>query len=170
MLRISSELFYPLTFKYPRGTMNFEFSEEQQFIRDQAANFLSQQCTPETVRSILETDKAYHDTLWQSVVDLGWTAMAIPEQYGGLGLGYLELCVIAEELGRVVAPIPFASSVYLATEAIKLAGSEEQKQHYLQQFGHSAEAINNQRQLTGYWRVTNFDAIFAYKKSPVSSL
>ena len=49
---------------------------------------------------------------------MGWTGAAIPEQYGGDGLGYLELCVLAEELGRAVAPVPFSSSVYLATEAI----------------------------------------------------
>ena len=111
--------------------MNFEFSEEQLFIRDQARNFLSQESTPEAVRGILDTDKSYDQDLWQKIVELGWTAMAIPEAYDGLGLGYLELCVIAEELGRALAPVPFASSVYLATEAIKSWGSEEQKKQYL---------------------------------------
>ena len=113
--------------------MNFEFSEEQQFIQDQAANFLREQCGTEVVREILDTDTPYHHKLWQDVVGLGWTAMAIPEAYGGLGLGYLELCVIAQELGRVAAPIPFSSSVYLATEALLLAGNEEQKLNYLPQ-------------------------------------
>jgi alkylation response protein AidB-like acyl-CoA dehydrogenase len=56
---------------------------------------------------------------------------AIPEQYGGLGLGYLELCVIAEELGRALAPVPFSSTVYQFAEAILAAGSEEQKQRLL---------------------------------------
>ena len=111
--------------------MNFEFSEEQLFIRDQARNFLTQESTPEVVRSVLDTDAPYHRELWQKIVELGWTATTIPEAYGGLGLGYLELCVIAEELGRSLAPVPFSSSVYLATEAIKAWGSEEQKQHYL---------------------------------------
>ena len=113
--------------------MNFEFSEEQQFIRDQAATFLREQCSPSVVREVLDSDAPYHQGLWHSVIELGWTAMAIPESYGGLGLGYLELCVIAEEIGRVAAPIPFSSSVYLASEAILLAGSEEQKQLYLPQ-------------------------------------
>jgi alkylation response protein AidB-like acyl-CoA dehydrogenase len=111
--------------------MNFEFSEEQQFIRDQARNFLQQESTPEVVRSVLDTDAPYHRELWQKIVELGWTATTIPEAYGGLGLGYLELCVIAEELGRSLAPVPFSSSVYLATEAIKAWGSAEQRQHYL---------------------------------------
>ncbi len=111
--------------------MNFEFSEEQLFIRDQARNFLSQECTPEVVRRVLDSSIPFERDLWQKIVDLGWTAMTIPESYGGLGLGYLELCVIAEELGRALAPVPFSSSVYLATEAIKSWGSEDQKQHYL---------------------------------------
>ena len=111
--------------------MNFEFSEEQLFIRDQARNFLSQECTTGVVRQVLDTDRPFDQDLWQKIVDLGWTAMTIPESYGGLGLGYLELCVIAEELGRSLAPVPFSSSVYLATEALKSWGSEEQKQHYL---------------------------------------
>ena len=111
--------------------MNLEFSEEQQFIRDQARNFLAQECSAAVVRGVLDSDDAFDRALWQKIVELGWTAMAIPEEYGGLGLGYLELCVIAEELGRVVAPVPFSSSVYLATEAIKSWGSEEQKQKYL---------------------------------------
>ena len=111
--------------------MNFEFSEEQLFIRDQARNFLSQESSAEVVRGVLDTDAAFDSALWQKIVDLGWTAMAIPETYGGLGLGFLELCVVAEELGRSLAPVPFSSSVYLATEAIKAFGSEAQKQHYL---------------------------------------
>lgn len=111
--------------------MNFEFSEDQLFIREQAAGFLREQCTTERVRQTLDGEQAYDQDLWQQVVDLGWPAMAIPEAYGGLGLGYLELCVIAEELGRVVAPIPFSSSVYLATELLKSAASEAQKTEYL---------------------------------------
>lgn len=111
--------------------MNFEFSEEQLFIRDQARNFLTQESTAQVVRSILDTPEPYHRALWQQIVELGWTAMAIPEEFGGLGLGYLELCVVAEELGRSLAPVPFSSSVYLATEAIKAWGSQDQKHYYL---------------------------------------
>ena len=111
--------------------MNLEFSEEQLFIRSQARNFLSQECPASVVRNVLDTDTRFDRSLWQKIVDLGWTAMSIPETYGGLGLGYLELCVIAEELGRSLAPVPFSSSVYLATEAIKSWGTESQKQHYL---------------------------------------
>ena len=112
--------------------MNFEFSEEQKLLREQAQRFLREQCPLDTVRKVQDDDAvSYDQAVWQNMVELGWTAVSIPEQYDGLGMGYLELCVIAEELGRSLAPTPFASSVYLATEALLQFGSESQKQHYL---------------------------------------
>ncbi|MCZ6830144.1 MAG: acyl-CoA/acyl-ACP dehydrogenase [Gammaproteobacteria bacterium] len=111
--------------------MNFEFSDEQKFIQEQARAFLGDKCTAAQVREVLESDLTHHAGLWQQVIELGWPATAIPEEYGGLGLGYLELCVLAEEIGRSLLPAPVSSSIYLATEAIKLAGTEEQKRAWL---------------------------------------
>ncbi len=111
--------------------MNFDFSQEQRFIQSQAREFLSEQCTPQQVREVLESEQTHHAGLWRQVAELGWPATAIPEEWGGLGLGYLELCVIAEELGRAAAPLPFASSVYLAAELLLLAGSDGQKARWL---------------------------------------
>ena len=111
--------------------MNFEFSEEQNLLREQAQGFLAAKCPLTAVRKILDGADRYDRALWKGIVELGWPATTIPEQYGGLGLGYLELCVIAEELGRSLAPTPFSSSVYLATEALLMLGSEAQKQEYL---------------------------------------
>jgi acyl-CoA dehydrogenase len=112
--------------------MNFDFSDEQKLLRDQASRFLRDQATPQRVRAVLEDDTiAYDAPLWRSIIDLGWTGTAIPEAYGGAGLSHEELCIIAEELGRSLAPTPFSSSVYFATEALLLAGSEDQKQQWL---------------------------------------
>jgi len=111
--------------------MNFDFSDDQKMLKDQARKFLTEKCTPKVVRNILEGDQPYDKNLWKQIAEMGWLGTAVPEEYGGLGLGYLELCVIAEELGRVVAPVPFASSVYLATEALLIAGSDAQKKKYL---------------------------------------
>ena len=111
--------------------MNFEFSEEQLMLREQARGFLSQESPPSVTRSVLDGDTYFDANLWQKVAEMGWTATAIPEEYGGLGLGYYELAIIAEELGRSVAPIPFSSSVYLATEAIMAFGSSAQKNKWL---------------------------------------
>ncbi len=113
--------------------MNFEFSEEQTLLRDQARGFLGENCPMGKVREALESQGAIDADLWRKVAELGWTATAIPEEFGGLGLSYLELVVIAEELGRAVAPLPFSSSVYLATEALLMAGSAEQKEKWLPQ-------------------------------------
>lgn len=111
--------------------MNFEFSDEQNLLREQASGFLSDHCPPSAVRNILDGDEPYDAQLWKKVIDMGWTATVIPEEYEGLGLSYLELSVIAEELGRALAPLPFSSSVYLATEALLIAGSDAQKGQYL---------------------------------------
>ncbi len=111
--------------------MNFEFSADQTLLREQAQNFLSGNCPMTVVRQVVDSDAPCATDLWEQIVAMGWTATVIPEEYGGLGLSYLELSVIAEELGRVLAPVPFSSSVYLATEALLLAGDETQKQHWL---------------------------------------
>ena len=111
--------------------MKFDFDEDQQFIRNDARRFLADRCSMEDVRQHLTSDPCVISPLWQEICELGWLGAAIPEAYGGLGMGYLELCVLAEELGRVVAPVPFSSSIYLAAEAILQYGSEEQKQQYL---------------------------------------
>ena len=111
--------------------MNFDFSEELIQLRDQARRFLADRCPPAVPRRILEGPEPFAAELWQAIAEMGWTGAAIPEAYGGVGLGRLAVCVLAEELGRAVAPVPFASSVYLATEAILLFGSEDQKQAWL---------------------------------------
>src|SRR5262249_5149790 len=98
--------------------MNFDFSADQKALRDQARKFLSEHASSTRVRRILDTDTPYDAELWMGMGEMGWTGTAIPESLGGAGFGYLELCVIAEELGRSLAPAPFASTIYLAAEAL----------------------------------------------------
>jgi alkylation response protein AidB-like acyl-CoA dehydrogenase len=83
------------------------------------------------VRRSLEGQETYAAPLWAAMAEMGWIGAAIPDSYGGAGLGYEGLCVLAEELGRAVAPVPFASSAYLASEAILATGSEAQKREWL---------------------------------------
>jgi alkylation response protein AidB-like acyl-CoA dehydrogenase len=113
--------------------MNFDFSDDQKMLKDQARKFLEDKCSYDDVRTILESDDSHHDGVWNGLCELGFTGAAIPEEFGGLGLGALELCVIAEELGRAAAPVPFSSSIYMFAEALKLAGSHEQKSAWLSQ-------------------------------------
>jgi len=111
--------------------MNFEFSADQMQLKDIARKFLEKEDAVKRARTVLEGEASYDEDLWKLIIEMGFTATAIPEEYDGLGLGYLELCVIAEELGRSIAPTPFSSSVYLATEFILKLGSDELKQKYL---------------------------------------
>ena len=120
--------------------MNFGFTAEQDLLRDQARGFFTNVCGLESARSALDGDAEFDEELWHKVAGQGYPATVIPPEYGGLGLSYVELGVIAEELGRVLAPIPFSSSVYLATEALLLAGSSEQKRRWLPKLV-SGEAI-----------------------------
>ncbi len=120
--------------------MNFEFSDDQKALGDQARRYLADKCPPSAVRAVLEGPQTYDAALWRGLADMGFLGVAIPEPYGGLGLSYLELCLIAEEMGRALAPVPFSSSVLLATEFLLAAGSEAQKIAWLPRLA-SGEAI-----------------------------
>jgi len=120
--------------------MNFDFSDEQKQMRDEARKFLAEKCAPKEVRVVLEGKEPYDRELWKGLAEMGFLGIAIPEAFGGAGAGHLELCVIAEEMGRALAPVPFSSTVYLAAEAILLAGSDAQKKKWLPLIA-SGEAI-----------------------------
>jgi len=116
---------------YDPRAMNFDFSPDQKSLREQARKFLSEHSSSTRVRRILEGAAPYDAELWRGMGEMGWMGTAIPEAHGGAGFGHLELCVIAEELGRSLAPTPFASTIYLAAEALLLAGSDAQKKRWL---------------------------------------
>ena len=120
--------------------MNFDFSDDLKALREQARKFLRERCPSTAVRRVLEGPEPYDKALWKEIAAMGWTGAAIPEEYGGAGLGHLGLCVLAEELGSALAPVPFSSSVYLASEAISAGGSEAQKKAWLPRLA-SGEAI-----------------------------
>src|SRR6185369_6467006 len=115
--------------------------------------FLADRSSPQAVRAILEGPEPYDRSLWQGLAEMGFLGAAIPEEYGGVGLGHLELCVIAEELGRANAPVPMASSIYQAAEALMLAGTEAQKQMWLPKLA-SGEVIGTLALAEGVGRVT----------------
>jgi alkylation response protein AidB-like acyl-CoA dehydrogenase len=109
--------------------VNFDFSDDQKALKDEARRFLAARSPLPVVRGVLDDPtRTFDAALWKAVGEQGWCGAAIPEAYGGLGIGYVELCGLAEELGRALAPIPFASSVYQFAEAVLVAGSEAQKQ------------------------------------------
>jgi alkylation response protein AidB-like acyl-CoA dehydrogenase len=120
--------------------MNFDFSDDQKQLRDEARKYLAEKSSPKAVREVLDGKAPYDKALWKGLAEMGFLGVAIPETWGGSGAGHLELCVIAEEIGRALAPVPFSSTVYLAAEALMLAGSDAQKQKWLPTIA-SGEAI-----------------------------
>ncbi|MBR0991722.1 acyl-CoA/acyl-ACP dehydrogenase [Bradyrhizobium japonicum] len=120
--------------------MNFDFSDDQKQLRDQARKFLAEKCSPKAVRVVLDGKAPYDKELWKGLAEMGFLGVAIPEEFGGAGAGHLELCVIAEEMGRANAPVPFSSTVYLAAEALLISGSDAQKKKWLPAIA-SGEAI-----------------------------
>ena len=111
--------------------MEFDFSPEQKQLQEQLRRFLTDRCGRAAQRAVLDGAAPYDQGLWQGLGELGYLGAAIPEAYGGLGAGYLEACVVAEELGRAVAPVPYSSSIALGAECLLLAGNEAQKQRWL---------------------------------------
>ena len=109
--------------------MDFDYSDDQKALKEEARRFLTNVAPLSTVRRLYDEPVAGYDVaLWHRVGrDQGWCGTAIPEAYGGLGLGYIELCAMAEELGRALTPIPFGSTVYQFAESLLVAGSEAQK-------------------------------------------
>src|SRR5438445_8406487 len=111
--------------------MDFGFSEEQELLRAQARDFLDKQVPTSVVRSLMASDSAHDPSLYSRMSDLGWTAIPFPEEYGGLGLGMVDLTVVLEEMGRHVAPSPLISSVALAGMTLLHGGSDAQRESLL---------------------------------------
>src|ERR1700753_402414 len=120
--------------------MNFDFSDDQKQMRDAARKYLTEKCPPKAVRAVLDGKAPYDKELWKGLAEMGFLGVAIPEEFGGAGAGHLELCVIAEEMGRALAPVPFSSTVYLAAETLLIAGSDAQKKKWLPKIA-AGEAI-----------------------------
>lgn len=108
--------------------MQFTFTEEQQMIRDTAAAFLAEVSDSAAIRRAIATELGYESQLWQRICDeMYWQAIHIPEEYGGMGLGQVELVAMLEQMGRYLLCAPFFSTACLAGNALLVAGSEAQR-------------------------------------------
>jgi alkylation response protein AidB-like acyl-CoA dehydrogenase len=111
--------------------MDFGFSEEQEMLRSAARDFLAKECDSTYVRKMMDDERGYTDAFWRQMGELGWMGLALPEAYGGSGLSFIDLVVVLEEMGRVVAPGPFFSTVVQGAVALVEGGSDAQKQELL---------------------------------------
>ena len=114
--------------------MEFAFTEEQEMIRETAAAFLAEVSGSAAVRRAMALEQGYESALWDRICgEMYWQAMHVPEAYGGLGLGYVEVVAMMEQMGRYLLCSPFFSTVCLAANALRVAGSEEQQAMWLGQ-------------------------------------
>ena len=111
--------------------MDFAFSEQQELLRATARQVLERECPPAMVRRWSDDPQGYSPELWQKMAELGWMGLVLPEMYGGLGLSFVDLAVLMEEMGRVLLPAPFFSSIALGALTLLEAGSDAQRQQLL---------------------------------------
>src|SRR6266699_3222 len=99
-------------------------------LRRSAREFLAKECSPKTVRKLMESADGFDAATWKKIADLGWTALGIPEQYGGVGT-FLDLVVVLEEAGRALLPGPFFSTMGLAVPTLLEAAGDAHKMEVL---------------------------------------
>ena len=110
--------------------MDLGLTEEQEILKNTARDFLEKEAPEAYVRQMEEDERGYSPEVWKKMADQGWQGIIIPEEYGGVGFGFLDLIVLLEEFGRALVPGPFIPTMVAAT-AILEGGSEEQKQQWL---------------------------------------
>ena len=111
--------------------MDFGLNEDQETLQKYARDFLSKECPSTFVRSMMDGDTAHDTGFYRKMADLGWMAIAIPEEHGGQGMSYVDLAVLVEEMGRAIVPGPFFATVCLAAPVILRAGTDAQKKELL---------------------------------------
>jgi acyl-CoA dehydrogenase len=113
--------------------MDLVLSEEQELLQQTAREFVAGRSSLKRIRALRDANDpdGFSRDLWREMARLGWVGIVLPEEHGGLGLGYMELMVVMEELGRGLMPEPILSSVLLGANAILLGGSEAQRREHL---------------------------------------
>jgi alkylation response protein AidB-like acyl-CoA dehydrogenase len=111
--------------------MEFGLNESQEILRDSARSFFAGECPMSEVRRLMETDTAYDADLWRKLAEQGYTGIIFAEEYGGVGLGKVELILLMEEAGRALLPGPLFSTVVLSGSIIDRVATAEQKKKYL---------------------------------------
>jgi alkylation response protein AidB-like acyl-CoA dehydrogenase len=111
--------------------MDFDLSEEQKMLAEQARGLLAERTPFAHLRKLIDGGAEWDEPLWRELAEMGFLGANIPEAFGGLGMSELDLAMVSQELGRVNAAVPWFSSIVLAADAIRLAGSEAQKAEWL---------------------------------------
>jgi alkylation response protein AidB-like acyl-CoA dehydrogenase len=113
------------------NAMQFGLNESQEFLRDTARKFFAGECPITEVRRLMETETAFDASLWAKLAEQGYTGIIFPEEFGGVGLGIVELILLTEEAGHALLPGPFFSTVVMAGSLLNSLATWEQKMKYL---------------------------------------
>jgi acyl-CoA dehydrogenase len=142
--------------------MNFDLSDEQKMLAEQARGLLGERSTPDRLRSLIDSGAEWDEPLWREIAEMGFLGAIIPEAHGGLGMTELDLGVISEEMGRANVALPFFSSIVLAADAIQIAGNDAQKAAWLPRLA-SGEVIGTfaYAEGSGGWTGNALQATFA---------
>lgn len=148
--------------------MEFRFTDEQQMIRETAETFLRDVSTSEAVRAAMATEAGFDPALWQRIcTELCFQAITIPEEHGGMGLGFVELASVLEQMGRFLLCSPFFATVALGVNALRVAGTQEQQTEYLPRIAEGsltatlAHAGPSAALNGGQWGAKAVDAVYA---------
>ena len=141
----------------PSTRASIGFSEEQAQLLDIATNFCRDKSPIASVRNLIDDELGFNPAIWKEIAELGWLGIALPEEYGGIGLGLAEVVPIAEQMGRTMLATPFASST-LAGQALLVGGSEEQKSYWLPKIVEGAVATLATCEEHADWNLENITA------------
>ncbi len=122
--------------------MDFNFSDDQNAIRDLAHQIFTDRASDEFLLGFSRSGETYDEGLWQTLAEQGLLGVAVPEACGGSGLGLVELCLVLEEQGRRVAPVPLHASLVLGGLPLAEFGSDAQKQRYLEPLATGASKLS----------------------------
>ena len=122
--------------------MEFSLTEDQMMIADSAASYLRDQSDSEAIRAAMQLERGYSPESWQAITEeLGWHLTTIPEEFDGLGLGYVEQSLILEQMGQHLFCAPFLSTAVLGANALRIAGTDEQQQEYLRKISNEGHRL-----------------------------
>lgn len=147
--------------------LSIAFSEEQEQLLEVAINFCRDKSPVAQVRHLIEEEQGYDQTVWEEIVALGWLGIAVPEEFGGSGLGLGEVVAIAEPMGRHLMATPFASTT-LACQALMVGGTDAQKTEWLPKICEGAVATLALSEAHGDWSLENINCTASQNGETVS--
>jgi alkylation response protein AidB-like acyl-CoA dehydrogenase len=106
--------------------MDFDLSKPEKLLKQTARDHLARHCRADKVRQVMATATAFDEALWKSIADQGWIGLSVPEAYGGLDLGVVELAAVAEEMGRFVMPGPWLATTFASALVARVGSAEQQ--------------------------------------------